>query len=49
MRAKGYGAEFICPLSQLKSSFSGYAFVDDTDLVVAKFTFYNYNEAAQHL
>jgi hypothetical protein len=49
MRASGHGAELICPLSHVKSIFTGYAFVDDTDLVVAKFSFRNFTEAAQAL
>jgi hypothetical protein len=40
MCAAGYGAEFICPLSMIKSNFGGYAFVNNTDLmVVAKISF----------
>jgi hypothetical protein len=46
LRAAGHGAEFICPLSQKKSIFGGYDFVDDTDLVVTKLNFYNFQEAA---
>jgi hypothetical protein len=49
MRSSGYGVELICPISEVKSNFSGYAFVDDTDLVVAKLSFQSFIEAAQAL
>jgi hypothetical protein len=49
MRSSGYGVELICPISEVKSNFSGYAFVDDTDLVVAKLSFRSFIEAAQAL
>jgi hypothetical protein len=49
MRASGYGAEFICPLSMVKTSFGGYAFIDDTDLVVAKLSFLTYIKVAHAL
>jgi hypothetical protein len=49
LRASGVGAEFICPLSAISTSFVGYAFVDDSDLVVAKIYFSSYREAAAAL
>jgi hypothetical protein len=49
LRSSGYGAEFICPLSTLKSTFGGYAFVDDMDLVVAKLSFCSFTEATQEI
>ncbi len=49
MRSAGYDAEFICPISLLKSIFGGYAFVDDTDLVVAKISFWSFDDAALSL
>jgi hypothetical protein len=35
LRKRGFGCEFIAPISQLRFSFSGYSFVDDTDLIQA--------------
>jgi hypothetical protein len=49
MRAAGYVAEFICPLTMLKTVLGGYAFVDDTDLVIAKLSFNSVADAAQAL
>jgi hypothetical protein len=49
LRESGVGAEFICPLSALSTSFVGYAFVDDSDLVVAKLSFSSYQDAAATL
>jgi hypothetical protein len=49
MREKGYGAEFICPLSKVKTDFGGYTFVDDTDLVVVKLSFKDFADAAHSL
>ncbi len=48
MRASGYGVEFICPLSMVKTSFGGYAFVDDMDLVVAKLSFSTISKRRMH-
>jgi hypothetical protein len=33
MRSKGFGLKFISPISSTQVCFSGYAFVDDTDLL----------------
>jgi hypothetical protein len=33
LRAKGFGCEICCPLSQAFLKFVGYAFVDDTDII----------------
>jgi hypothetical protein len=49
LRASGVGAEFIYPLSSLSTSFVGYAFVDDSNLVVAKLSFSSFHEAANAL
>jgi hypothetical protein len=46
LRASGVGAEFICPISDISTSFVGYAFVDDSDLVVAKLYFSSFRDAA---
>jgi hypothetical protein len=42
----GFVAEFACPIIALQSMFAGYAFMDDTDLVVAKLSFSSYQDAA---
>jgi hypothetical protein len=47
--SSGNGVDIICPISKVKSTFSGYTFVDDTDLVVAKLSFRSFTDAAQAL
>jgi hypothetical protein len=49
LRASGVGAEFICSLSALSTSFISYAFVDDSDLVVAKLSFCSFHDTANAL
>jgi len=36
LRRKGLGCQFIAPFSTTEAKFSGYSFVDDTDLVIVK-------------
>ncbi len=37
LRSEGVGCEFVSPLSKTKTSFVGYAFVDDTDVIVSNY------------
>jgi hypothetical protein len=36
LQSRGFGCEFISPLSKSEINFVGYAFVDDTDLIESK-------------
>lgn len=49
LRLKGYGCEFISPISKDHLSFSGYSFVDDTDLIQSQISSATYKEIIQSL
>jgi hypothetical protein len=34
LQSKGYGCSFMSPISNIITEFTGYAFVDDTDLII---------------
>ena len=36
LRTSGYGCEFLSPLSKTLTQFVGYAFFDDTDVIVSQ-------------
>ncbi len=49
LRSKGFGCEFISPLSNTPLHFVGYAFVDDTDVIVSRPSMDSYGEVIQNL
>jgi hypothetical protein len=44
LRKKGFHCHFVAPLSSIDIKFSGYSFVDDTDLVIVKLSRGTYEE-----
>lgn len=49
LRSKGFGCEFTPPFSQQALKFVGYAFVDDTDIIVSQAYMDSYIEASAEL
>jgi hypothetical protein len=49
LRSKGFGCEFRTPFSNEPIKFVGYAFVDDTDVIVSHASMESYLEASQTL
>jgi hypothetical protein len=49
LRKKGFGCEFISPISQEYNSFAGYAFVDDTDVIESKPSTDSYQDSLMNL
>ncbi len=49
LRSKGFGCDFKSPFSKEDLQFVGYAFVDDTDIIVSQSSMDSYVEASHTL